>query len=95
MTGREVDQADLNERICFVGVVKEVYSGTSKNGNDSPFFFSKYIPFFKRTIFILSFQYLKTKGPVPIGFLEKSVFETTSSGTTEKYFIVSEFKKEE
>ena len=34
MTGREVDQADLNERICFVGVVKEVYSGTSKNGND-------------------------------------------------------------
>ena len=34
MTGRQVDEADINERICFVGVVKEVYSGTSKNGND-------------------------------------------------------------
>ena len=34
MSGRQVDEADINERICFVGVVKEVYSGTSKNGND-------------------------------------------------------------
>ena len=34
MTGRQVDEADINERICFVGVIKEVYSGTSKNGND-------------------------------------------------------------
>ena len=34
MTGRQVDEADIDSRICFVGVVKDVYSGTSKNGND-------------------------------------------------------------
>ena len=34
MSGRQVDEADIDTRICFVGVVKEVYSGTSKNGND-------------------------------------------------------------
>jgi DNA polymerase-3 subunit alpha len=34
MSGRRVDEADIDDRICFVGVIKEVYSGTSKNGND-------------------------------------------------------------
>ena len=34
MRGREVDELDVDEQVCFIGVVKDVFSGTSKNGND-------------------------------------------------------------
>ena len=34
MSALEVDRADINERVSFVGVVKKVMNGTSKNGND-------------------------------------------------------------
>ena len=34
ISGRQIDEADVNERVTFVGVIKDVFSGTSKNGND-------------------------------------------------------------